>query len=97
MADPLRAIVRRVDLEPKKDFLDVPGLHTWAHVFLRPREGPEIDAYTTDPALQAAVLTAWRPPPDPDRPDFPPLVEFQYEEIEDVKRLTRVALDYETP
>jgi hypothetical protein len=94
MTDPLRATVRRVDFEPKPDSSSTTGARTWAHVFLTPREGHEVDAFTDDPSLEAAVLAAFRPFPNPDSPDFPPLIEVEIAQVQGVNRLIRVTLDY---
>jgi hypothetical protein len=87
------ATVRRIDLEPKKSFL---GNRVYAHVFLTPRGAPdpEVDLYTDDPSFVAAFLIAWRPAPSPDCVVFPPPIEVGYEEVDGIRRATRVALDY---
>jgi hypothetical protein len=96
MPTAIHAIVRRIDFEPKVDFLSVPGRRTWAHVFFRSRDGTEVDACTEDIALQIAVLAAWRPQVEADAAIiFPPLVEMQYEQDQSERRLIRVVLDYD--
>jgi hypothetical protein len=85
---PLKNVfVRRIDFEPKGDFL---GFRTYAHVFLRNERDEEVDVYTDDPRLEAALLAAY----DPFAPQ-PPKVEVHYEEIENVKKIVRVILDRE--
>jgi hypothetical protein len=83
--------IRRIDFEPKKDFL---GFRTYAHVFLKDRQNGQVDAYTDDPRLEAALLAAYAP-----AAMMPPTVEVHYEDVGDakngVKRITRVVLDRE--
>jgi hypothetical protein len=83
--------VRRIDLEPKQDFL---GARTYAHVFLRNGPSPEdeIDVYTDDPRFEAVLLAAYTR-----SATRATQVEVHYEESEPqgVKKITRVILDME--
>ena len=100
MPNLFQATVDRIDFEPKQNFLDVAGPRTWAHIFFRPRVEPTFDAYTDDIVLQSATLALWRPKVNPDCidcPDLPPLVIGEYEEVQNVKRLIRLTLDYNFP
>jgi hypothetical protein len=82
--------IRRIDFEPKKDFLSV---RTYAHVFLEEKAGPleeEVDVYTDDPRFEAALLAVY----EPSAPK-PPRVEVHWEDLDGVKRVVRVILDRE--
>ena len=83
--------VRRIDFEPKKDFL---GFRTYAHVFLEGTPGTEksADVYTDDPRFEAALLASF----DPVSPE-PPKVEVHWEDVDGTKKVVRVILDREFP
>jgi len=92
MANQVSGTVRRIDFEPKSDFLQS---RIYAHVFLTVKDtDAEIDMYTEDPMLEAAFLTAWRPLPSPDCVIFPPVIEVHYEERGEIRKAVRVVLDY---
>jgi hypothetical protein len=52
--------IRRIDFEPKKDFLE---FRTYAHIFIQvaggPGPGQDVDVYTDTPRFEAAFLTAF--------------------------------------
>ena len=79
--------VRRIDFEPKKDFL---GYRTYAHVFLvdKPGGAKQVDVYTDNPRFEAALLAIY----EPTAPE-PPLVEVHWEDIDGVNKITRVIVD----
>jgi len=81
--------VRRIDFEPKKDFL---GFRTYAHIFLEDKSGggEKVDAYTDDPRFEAALLAIF----DPSSPT-PPNVEVHWEEVDGIKKIIRVIVDRE--
>jgi hypothetical protein len=80
--------VRRIDFEPKKDYL---GSNIYAHVFLEDYVGVtpnEVDVYTDDPRFEAALLTAYDP-----FANVRPKVEVYYEDVHGEKKVVRVVLD----
>jgi hypothetical protein len=80
--------VRRIDFEPKKDFL---GYRTYAHVFLDDKPGEaNVDVYTDDPRFEAALLAIFVP-----TAPVPPKVEVHWQEVDGVKKVTRVIVDRE--
>jgi hypothetical protein len=93
MATEFVGFVRRIDFEPKKDFL---GVHTYAHIFSKPSTatGSEVDVYTDNPRFEAAFLTAYSPKGGP---TIRPLIEVHYEEDKatTVRMVVRVILDIE--
>jgi hypothetical protein len=79
--------VRRIDYEPKNDYL---GYRTYAHVFVQDRQGDEVDVYTEDPRLEAALLASYEA-----SAPAPPIIRIEYEELDDAKKLVRVIMDRE--
>lgn len=85
--------VRRIDFEPKKDFL---GFRTYAHVFLEeeddgnPAGTKPVDVYTDDPRFEAALLAIYEP-----TAPKPPKVEVHWEDVDGVKKIVRVIVDRE--
>jgi hypothetical protein len=85
MKDPFKGEIRRIDFEPKQEFL---GTRIYAHVFIT-NGGDEIDVYTDDARLEAAFLAAYAP-----SAGLPPrIVEVYYEAVGNAKRVLRVTLD----
>jgi len=89
MAQMYNGFVRRIDFEPKKEFLDD---HVYAHVFLQEPDGEEnVDVYTDDPRFEAAFLAAFSPRGEP------LVIEVHYEELDPegavIRVVTRVALE----
>lgn len=91
MAEIFKGYVRRIDFEPKLDYLE---FHIYAHVFLKSLDGQEkVDVYTDNPRFEAAFLTAYSlgqgsPPPNPQR-----FIEVYYEDVKGANKVIRVALD----
>lgn len=82
--------IRRIDFEPKKDFL---GFRTYAHVFLEedePVEPQKVDVYTDDPRFEAALLAIYEPV-SPEKPK----VDVHWEDVDGVKKVVQVILDRE--
>ena len=91
MPDPFQCYVRRIDFEPKQDFL---GVRIYAHVFLKSQDGQtEVDVYTDDPRFEAAFLTAFSAQADqsPNRR----YIEVYYEAIDKTNKVVRITLDKE--
>jgi hypothetical protein len=89
MPDPFECYVRRIDFEPKQDFLES---RIYAHVFLKSRDGQtEVDVYTDNPRFEAAFLTAFSA--QVDRPNQPRYIEVYYETIEKTNKVVRITLD----
>lgn len=81
--------VRRIDFEPKKDFL---GDRSYAHVFLEDKPGgsQKVDVYTDNPRFEAALLAIYEPVAP-----TAPKVEVHWEDVDGVKKVVRVILDRE--
>jgi len=90
MADPFKCYVRRIDFEPKIDFLES---RIYAHVFLKAQDGQtEVDVYTDNPRFEAAFLTAFSAQID-ESPNHPRYIEVYYEVIEKTNKVVRITLD----
>lgn len=83
----VKGYIRRIDFEPKQDFL---GFRTYAHIFIRELGGVETDVYTDDPRFEAPLLSVF----DPVTPT-PPNVEVHYEDVNGAKKVIRVIADRE--
>ena len=87
MADLFVGYIRRIDFEPKPQYLNI---RTFAHVFME--DGPKgntVDFYTDDPRLEAVLLAGFAA-----SGQNPPTVEVHYEDAgEGVKRLVQIALE----
>ena len=89
MADPFMCYVRRIDFEPKMDFLES---RIYAHVFLISQDGQtEIDVYTDNPRFEAAFLTAFSA--QVEQSPNPRYIEVYYEVIEKTNKVVRITLD----
>ena len=89
MADPFKCYVRRIDFEPKMEFLES---RIYAHVFLKSQDGQtEVDVYTDNPRFEAAFLTAFSSA----QADGPPnrYIEVYYELVDKTNKVVRVTLD----
>ena len=88
MAETFKGYIRRIDFEPKQEFL---GVRIYTHVFFVVDPEEQIDAYTDDPRLEAALLAAWdlHPPRQ--------IIEVHYENDGNERRITRVTLDRDFP
>jgi hypothetical protein len=90
MADPFKCYVRRIDFEPKIDFLES---RIYAHVFLKAQDGQtEVDVYTDNPRFEAAFLTAFSAQIDKS-PNHSRYIEVYYEVIEKTNKVVRITLD----
>ena len=93
MAEKFLGFVRRIDFEPKKDFL---AFRTYAHVFLEEEDDggsggtKQVDVYTDDPRFEAALLAIYEP-----TAPKPPKVEVHWEDVDGVKKIVRVIVDRE--
>ena len=88
MADPFKCYVRRIDFEPKSEFLDS---HIYAHVFLKSLDGQtDIDVYTDNPRFEAAFLTAFSSNQQPNPTRY---IEVYYEVVDKTNKVIRVTLD----
>jgi hypothetical protein len=90
MAKEVQGIVRRIDFEPKMEYLES---RIYAHVFLTTEDGTQIDVYTDNPRFEAAFLTAYAvaqaaQPPNPRR-----YIEVRYEVVDTAKKVVQVTLD----
>lgn len=83
--------VRRIDFEPKMEFLEY---RIYAHVFLKSQDGQtQVDVYTDNPRLEAAFLTAF-PSAQANSPTTRPrYIEVYYEVVDQAKKVVRVTLD----
>jgi hypothetical protein len=89
MADPFTCYIRRIDFEPKEDFLES---RIYAHVFLKSLdEQTEVDVYTDNPRFEAAFLTAFSA--QLDQSPTPRYIEVYYEVIEKTNKVVRITLD----
>ena len=89
MAEIFQGYVRRIDFEPKLDFLEV---HIYAHVFLRSQDGKtKVDVYTDNPRFETAFLTAYSSA----QANQPRYIEVHYEDVNNQKNVVRVILDEE--
>jgi hypothetical protein len=83
-------VIRRIDFEPK--YYDFVNYRIYAHVFLEDPDAGEanqVDLYTDDPRLEAALLAAFEP-----LAEKAPKVEVHWEETyAGTKKIVRVALD----
>lgn len=91
MADPVKCYVRRIDFEPKADYLDS---ETYAHVFLKLEDGTEINVYTKNPRFEAAFLTAFSMGSARD-PNAVQYIEVKFETVNKENKVTQVILDRE--
>jgi len=92
MADPFRCYVRRIDFEPKTDFLES---RIYAHVFLTSQDGQKIDVYTDNPRFEAAFLTAFSSGQGTQRPNQVCYIDVEYEVVNKTNKVVRVILDRE--
>ena len=93
MADRVQGYVRRIDFEPKKDFLES---HIYAHVFLKPLDGKaEVDVYTDNLRFEAAFLSAFSSEQVDQPPNQPRYIEVYYEVIDKTNKVVQVILDKE--
>jgi hypothetical protein len=93
MADTFEGYVRRIDFEPKAEYL---GPRIYAHVFLKSQDGQnQIDVYTDDPRFEAAFLTAFSSRQASQPPNQPRHIEVHYEKVGKEKKVVRVTLDEE--
>ena len=93
MAEIFKGYVRRIDFEPKQDYLES---HIYAHVFLKSLDGEgKVDVYTDNPRFEAAFLTAFSLVQVTRPPKRVGYIEVHYEEVGQEKKVVRVALDEE--
>ena len=87
MADKFEGYVRRIDFEPKMEYLES---RIYAHVFLKSQDGQtQVDVYTDNPRLEAAFLTAYSLA----LANQPRYIEVYYEDVGKEKKVVRVTLD----
>lgn len=93
MADKFEGYVRRIDFEPKAEYLES---RIYAHVFLKSQDGQtEVDVYTDNPRFEAALLAAFSSAQANQPPNQPRYIEVHYEyaEVSKEKKVVRVTLD----
>ncbi len=92
MANMFAGYVRRIDFEPKQEYLEY---RIYAHVFLRSQDGQtQIDVYTDNPRFEAAFLTAYSSAQANQPTDKPRYIEVHYEDVKPSgKKVVRVTLD----
>jgi hypothetical protein len=91
MANPFKGYVRRIDFEPKREFLED---HVYAHVFLQSQDGQsEVDVYTDNPRFEAALLAAYSSALANQPPNQSGYIEVSYEVVGKEKKVIRVTLD----
>ena len=93
MANMFAGYVRRIDFEPKKDYLEY---RTYAHVFLKSLDGTtEVDVYTENPRFEAAFLTAFSVQAIIQPPPAKRYIEVHYEVVDQTKtnKVVRVTMD----
>ena len=90
MTEPFRCYVRRIDFEPKSEFLES---QIYAHVFLKsPDDKTDVDVYTNNPRFEAAFLTSFWATADLST-DPRRYIDVYYEVVNKTNEVVRVTLD----
>ena len=91
MATIFEGYIRRIDFEPKKEYLEY---RIYAHVFLKSQDGQtEIDVYTDNPRFEAAFLTAFSLSQTNQPPNQRRYIEVHYELVDKTNKVVRVTMD----